>query len=488
MAIVKKILIALIVVLLALVALGWWLTRGSTPQYTLEETSGTDPILAEPDEEFLPTVGVSTPIGWQEGELPAAAEGLVVNRFAEGLEHPRVLYTLPNGDVLAVLTNGPVRPIAGGWLTDLVAGYLFSLAGASVPSPNQIVLLRDADADGVAEERHVLRDDLSSPSGVAWDDGNLYVANHDALLRFDYALGDTQIAGEAEKLADLPPAGNHWMRNILLNDDGTLLYIAVGSASNIGEVGMEIEEGRAAIHELNLRTGQARLYGGGMRNPNGLDWNPWRGELWTTVNERDMLGPDLVPDYLTNVPLGVNYGWPWVYYNDVFDNRVDAPAPQFLTEYTRTPEFALGPHVAPLGLVFTKEGTRMGERFAQGAFVARHGSWNRNPRAGYDVVFIAFDSRGNPQGKPVTVLESFLAGDGETKGRPTWVAWDQTGALLVSDDTGNIIWRVVNPDAEATAAPVRNTGAPLPPRRELIGDPSRAFEEPPADLMMPGGL
>lgn len=484
MRILKNIIIFLFVMLVLAGGTLWWLTRGVPAQHTLEETSGTDPILADPDPQFIPTVGVARPIGWGEDGAPEAAEGLVVTRFAEGIEHPRVMYTMPNGDVLVTLTNAPVRPIAGGWLTNFVAGILFSRAGAAVPSPNQLVLLRDADSDGVAEERHVLRADLDSPSGIAWHDGQLYVSNHDEVLRFAYAEGATSVTGEGEKLADLPAAGNHWMRNLILNPEGTLLYVAVGSASNIGEAGMAIEQGRAAIHEIDLVTGSTRIWGGGLRNPNGLAWNPWSGELWTTVNERDQLGSDLVPDYLTNVPLGANYGWPWVYYGTVIDERVEEPMPQFFTEYTRTPEYALGAHVAALGLAFTQEGTRMGASFAQGAFIARHGSWNRMPAGGYDVVFVAFDERGNPQGKPVTVLESFLAAqEGETRGRPTWVAWDRTGSLLVSDDTANIIWRVSSPGSAPSAAPTRNRGNRLPPRRDLIGDPARAFEDPPADIL-----
>lgn len=486
MRILKNILIFLVTFTIVVGAAFWWLTRGVPAEYTLEETTGTDPVLAEPDPQTIPTVGVAKPIGWEDGAAPAAAEGLQVNRFAEGLEHPRVIYTMPGGDVLVTLTNAPERPLAGGWLTNLVAGILFSRAGASVPSPDQLVLLRDGDGDGVAEERQVLIDDLSSPSGIAWNDGNLYVANHDAVLRFDYGEGANAVTSEGEKLMDLPGGGNHWMRNIALNEDGTLLYVAVGSASNIGEGGMQIEQGRAAIHELDLETGVSRIYAAGLRNPNGLAWNPWSGELWTTVNERDQLGSDLVPDYFTNVPLGANYGWPWVYYGDVFDERVDEPLPQFFTEYTRTPEYAMGAHVAALGLVFSQEGTRMGDQFGQGAFIARHGSWNRKPAAGYDVVYVAFDERGNPLGKPVTVLESFLAGEGDTHGRPTWVTWDRTGALLVSDDTAGILWRVSNPTSMGTAAPKRNIGARLPPQRELNGDPARAFDNPPADIM-PGG-
>ena len=483
----KKIAVGLAVFLVVAGAALWWITRPVPALHTLEETSGTDPVLAEPAPQWFPTVGIAKPIGWAEGEAPTAAEGLAVNRFAEGMDHPRVIYTMPNGDVLVTLTKAPPGEVAGGWLTNLVAGFLFSEAGAGGPSADQIVLLRDADADGVAEERHILREGLSSPSGLAWHDGTLYVANHDAVLRFAYEEGANALAGEGEKIADLPPAGNHWMRNILINPEGTRLYVAVGSASNIGEGGMAIEEGRAAIHEINLETGSTRIFAAGLRNANGLAWNPWSGEMWTTVNERDMLGSDLVPDYMTNVPLGSHYGWPWIYYGDVVDERVKMGMPRFLTSYTRVPEYALGAHTAPLGMVFTAEGVRMGDAFGRGAFIARHGSWNRYPPGGYDVVYVAFDERGNPVDKPVTVLESFLANDEETRGRPTWVAWDATGALLVSDDTAGIIWRVVNPTAAAGAAPLRNRGERLPPRRNLIGDPARAFEEPPADLM-PGSF
>ena len=474
----KKITIGAVLLLLLAAAAIWYLLQPDEAQLSLAETSGTDPVLTAPEEQLVPTAVVAEPIGWGEDGAPVAAEGLVVNRFAEGIEHPRVLYTMPNGDVLVTLTRAPEGEVTGGWLTNLVAGFLFEKAGSAGPSPNQLVLLRDADGDGVAEERHILReDDLDSPSGIAWGDGQLYIANHDAVLRFDYAEGANRVTGQPTKLADLPPAGNHWMRNLILSEDGERLYVAIGSASNVGEGGMDIEEGRAAIHEITLATGSARLFGAGLRNPNGMAFNPWTGELWTTVNERDMLGSDLVPDYLTNVPIGVHYGWPWVYWNDVFDDRVDAPMPRFLTEYTRTPQYAMGAHVAALGLVFTEEGSRMGSAFGNGAFIARHGSWNRNPPSGYDVVFVAFDERGSPQGDPVSVLQPFLAGDGKTYGRPTWVEWDRTGALLVSDDTANIIWRVVAPGAAPATAIERNDGDALPPQRQLNGDPRRVFEE-----------
>ncbi|HEU4651849.1 MAG TPA: sorbosone dehydrogenase family protein [Croceibacterium sp.] len=477
MRMLKKIAIGLAVVLVLLALAGWWIVRGDAADLTLEQVTGTRPVLAEPDPQTIPTVDVARPIGWPEGKAPAAAQGLAVNRFAEGLEHPRVIYAMPNGDILVAESNAPSRILGGGnAISNWIAGMLFARAGADVPSPNKLVLLRDADGDGVAEENHTLRSDLASPSGIAWGDGKLYVANHNAVLRFDYAEGATTLTGTPTKLMDLPAAGNHWMRNLLLSEDGTKLYVAVGSASNIGEGGIDAERGRAAIHEIDLATGRSRQFAAGLRNPNGLAWNPWSGELWVTVNERDQLGSDLVPDYLTNVPIGAQYGWPWVYWGDKIDERVEAPMPEFFTEYTRRPEFALGPHVAALGLAFTREGARMGDAFAQGAFVARHGSWNRKPPAGYDVVFVRFDARGNPVGKPVQVLESFLAGEGRTHGRPTWLAWDKTGALLVSDDTGNIIWRVVAPNAAPAAAPQRAQSARMPPQTELKGDPRRAFQ------------
>jgi glucose/arabinose dehydrogenase len=478
MSLLKKIAIGLLVLVVVLVGLGWWILRGDPAERSVEDVTGTDPVLVAPDAQTIPTVDVAAPIGWAAGEAPEAAEGLEVNRFAEGLEHPRVIYTMPGGDVLVAESNAPARVVAGGNpITNWIAGILFSRAGAAVPSPNKLVLLRDADGDGIAEETHTLRSDLSSPSGIAWRDGKLYVANHDAVLRFDYAEGATTLTGSPTKLMDLPAAGNHWMRNLILNEDGTKLYVAVGSASNIGDGGMDVEKNRAAIHEIDLATGATRQFAAGLRNPNGLAWNPWSGELWVTVNERDQLGSDLVPDYLTNVPIGAQYGWPWVYWGDKIDERVTAPMPEYFTQYTRQPEFALGPHVAALGLTFTREGSRLGDAFGQGAVIARHGSWNRKPPSGYDVVFVRFDERGNPLDKPVPVLKSFLAGDGKTRGRPTWVTWDKTGALLVSDDTANIIWRVVAPDAAPAPAPVRVQSERMPAQIELRGDPRRAFEE-----------
>ncbi|MEO1048672.1 MAG: sorbosone dehydrogenase family protein [Pseudomonadota bacterium] len=485
MGILRKLAIALVVLLLVAGGGLYFLSRGDTADLSVEAVTGTDPTLAEPDPQSVPTVQVAKPVGWADGEAPSAADGLTVNRFAEGLDHPRVLYALPNGDVLVTLTRAPAKDEdaeEGGLMATIegwVAEYLFEEAGAAGASANQIVLLRDADGDGVAEVQQTILDaqgGLDSPSGMSWSDGKLYVANHNAVMAFDYELGADAVTSEGEKLMDLPPGGGHWMRNLEMHPDGDRFFVAVGSVSNIGERGMDIEEGRAMIWEYTLESGSYRPFGAGLRNPNGLDFSPWSGELWTTVNERDMLGSDLVPDYLTNVPIGVQYGWPWVYYRDNIDRRVEAPMPRFLLEYTRRPVYAMGPHVAALGLVFTAEGHRMGDNMASGAFVARHGSWNRKPPSGYDVVYVAFDERGSPVGTPVPVLDGFLKEDGTTRGRPTWVEWGADGSLLVSDDTAGIIWRTLAPDAQPGAAIERIATKKVPPRPELR-DPRADFEE-----------
>jgi YD repeat-containing protein len=468
----RKFLLILAIVAVVVGGLAFWVIRGTPAQHTVEELSGRDPVLAEPKPERIPTVSLAKTVGWQPDEAPLPAPGLSVVRFAEGLAHPRTMLTLPNGDVLVAETGAPQGNKPSG-ITGFFMGLFMGAVGATEPSADRITLLRDADGDGRAEQRFVFRTDgLVSPSGMAWAADKLYVANHDALLAFDVAPGATVLSGQPTKLMDLPAAGNHWMRGLELSPDGRRLYIAVGSASNIGERGMEAENGRAAIWEYDLTTGRARQYAGGMRNPNGMAWNPSSGELWTVVNERDMLGPDLVPDYLTNVPVGAQYGWPWIYWKDVVDERVDTFMPQFLTEYSRKPEYALGAHTAPLGLRFATGGQRLGQNFANGAFIARHGSWNRKPLAGYDVVFVRFDANGNPYGLPVPVLTGFLTGDGNTRGRPTWLAWDGSGGLLVSDDTAGVIWRVIAPGADPSAAPKPIMVGRMPPSRELI-DPTR---------------
>ncbi|MCR9178614.1 MAG: sorbosone dehydrogenase family protein [Erythrobacteraceae bacterium] len=481
MALSRKIAIAVLVVVLLVGGGLFWLSRGDTADLTVEEVAGTDPVLQEPAAESFPTVKIAEPVGWKADEAPVPAEGLEVVRFAEGLDHPRTLYTLPNGDVLVALTRAPKRDSGNGGIMGTIRGwiegFLFSKAGSAGESANQIVLLRDADGDGTAETQKVLLEEgLDSPSGMSWQDGTLYVANHNAVLAFAYTLGTDKVTSTPRKLMDLAGGGGHWMRNVELAPDGKSLFVAVGSVSNIGEAGMEAEEGRAMIWEYDLEAGRQRQFAVGLRNPNGMDFSPWTGELWTTVNERDMLGSDLVPDYLTNVPVGAQYGWPWIYFKNNIDRRVETPMPAYLMEYTRKPEYALGPHVAALGMVFAREGHVMGDDFASGVFVARHGSWNRKPPSGYDVVYVAFDARGNPVGKPQPVLTGFLTGEGTTRGRPTWVEWAGDGALLVSDDTAGIIWRVRSPSASPAAAIARLTSERLPPQRELR-DPRAVFEE-----------
>jgi glucose/arabinose dehydrogenase len=473
----RKLLIALGVFVVIFGGVTAWIAHGNPSDHTTAETSGVTPLLVEPDVERVPSVGLAKTIGWAADDAPIPGKGLTVTRFAEGLEHPRTIYSLPNGDVLVAEPSAPKGNDPGG-VTGFFQRIFMKRVGALTEQSDAVILLRDVDGDGRAEQRFTLRKaGLFSPSGMAWGAGKLYIANHNAVLAFDYKLGDTVLSGDPKKLMDLPGNGNHWMRNLLLGADGKHLYVAVGSASNIGERGMEIETGRAAIWEIDLATGKSRQFAAGLRNPNGLAWNPSSGELWTTVNERDQLGPDLVPDYLTNVPVGAQYGWPWVYWKDLIDWRVTEPIPQYLLDYTRKPEYALGAHVAALGLVFDTGGSRLGADFTGGAFIARHGSWNRKPLAGYDVVYVKFDDHGNPLGLPVPVLSGFLTGkDNNTHGRPTWVAWDKGGALLVSDDTAGIIWRVIAPGAAPSVAPKPVVATHMPPNRELNSEATARFK------------
>jgi glucose/arabinose dehydrogenase len=468
------------VIIAVLVLFSGWLWYGNPSQRSSLESTGRDPLLVEPDPELFPSVGLAKTVGWAKDETPAAANGLVVSRFADGLDHPRTMLTLPNGDVLVSETAAPQQANPSG-VTGFFQKLFMSMVGAGDASPNRIILLRDADGNGSAEQRFTFRTrGLDSPSGLAWFADKLYVANHNAVLAFDFSPGPTELAGEPKKLMDLPGGGNHWMRNLVISDDGTKLYAAVGSASNIGEQGIDAEAGRAAIWEIDIASGRRRQFAAGMRNPNGMAWNPSSGELWATVQERDMLGPDLVPDYLTNVPVGAQYGWPWFYWKSLQDWRVKAPMPNYLIEYTRKPEYALGAHTAALGLQFSAGGNLMGEKFANGAFIARHGSWNRKPLVGYDVIFVPFDGNGNPLGKPVQVLGSFLTGKGhDTHGRPVWLAWDKPGALLVSDDTGGVIWRVMAPGASPSTRPPAVVTQRMPALRSLEGNTEEDFRPDP---------
>ncbi len=416
----------------------WYLMQPDVAQSSLADVSGPKPVIGGPREQTIPTIKIADPMPWTANEKPVAAAGLKVERFAGGLDHPRNMYMLPNGDILVAETNA--QPLKATSLKDRVQNWMMKKAGAGVPSADRITLLRDADGDGKAEFRSVLVKGLKSPFGMALVDGRLFIANTDAIVAVPYKDGDTQITEKPVNIYNLNAmAPNmHWTRNLVASPDGKKLYVSVGSNSNIGEKGLDREKNRARVIEFDLATRKGIPYAVGMRNPVGLAWDN-RGRLWTTVNERDMLGSDLVPDYLAEVQFGSDYGWPWHYWGGYTDYRVQ-PQKDAKREYERRPDFALGPHVAALGLVFA-DTAKLGQAFASGAFIGRHGSWNRSPPAGYDVVFVKFQN-GQPVGKPINVLSGFLTKDGNAKGRPTMVAVDKAGALLVSDDVGNIIWRV----------------------------------------------
>jgi glucose/arabinose dehydrogenase len=380
--------------------------------------------------------------------MPTAAQGFAVNEFAAGLDHPRWLHVLPNGDVLVAESNAPPKLDQGLSIRGFVADLLQSRAGARVTSANRITLLRDADGDGVAETRSVFLTDLFSPFGMTLLDGKLYVANANAIVAFPYREGDAEITAPAEKIVDLPAGRNHhWTKDVIASPDGSKLYVTVGSNSNVGENGMEEEEGRAAVHEIDLATRKMRLFASGLRNPNGLSWNPESGELWVAVNERDEIGSDLVPDYMTSVKEGGFYGWPYSYFGQHVDVRPQPPRPD-LVEKAIVPDYALGSHTASLGLAFNT-GDLFGPAMKNGAFVGQHGSWNRKPRSGYKVIFVPFTG-GKPSGPPQDFLTGFLSSDGKALGRPVGVVFARDGALLVADDVGNRIWRVM-PSAGQTA-------------------------------------
>jgi glucose/arabinose dehydrogenase len=404
---------------------------------------GPQPELKAPNKTLIPTVNIAKATGWPAGVMPTAAAGLDVNAFATALDHPRWLYVLPNGDVLVAESNAPAKPDAGG-IRNWIQSKVMARAGAGVPSANRITLLRDADGDGVAELKTVFLKNLHSPFGMALVGDMLYVANADAIVRFNYKEGATEITEAAQPVAPLPAGLNHhWTKNIIASQDGKKLYATVGSNSNAAENGMEAEKNRAAILEVDLASGATRVFASGLRNPNGMAWNPQTGALWTVVNERDEIGSDLVPDYLTSVKEGGFYGWPYSYYGKNIDARVKPQRPD-LVDKAIVPDYALGAHVAALGLTFY-EGTLLPAQYRNGAIIGNHGSWNRKPRSGYNVVFIPFRD-GMPNGKPVDILSDFVNKDGEAQGRPVGVAVDKKGAVLVADDVGNVIWRVV-PDA-----------------------------------------
>ena len=404
--------------------------------------TGPSPVLPEPEHALIPVVNIAPAKGWPADGKPVAAPGTVVVRFAEGLDHPRWVYVLPNGDVLVAESNAPRRPEDGKGIKAWIMKKVKSKAGAGVPSANRITLLRDVDGDGIADTRSVFLEGLSSPFGMALVGNDLYVANTDAVVRFPYTTGATRITAPGVKVTDLPagPINHHWTKNIIASKDGARLYATTGSNSNAAENGIDKEEGRAAIWELDIKTGNKRIFASGLRNPNGMAWEPESGALWTSVNERDELGSDLVPDFMTSVRDGGFYGWPYSYYGQHVDTRVKPPRPDLVAKAI-SPDYALGPHTASLGLA-SAQGTSLPSQFRTGMFVGQHGSWNRKPHSGYKVIFVPFRG-GMPTGEPVVdVLTGFITEEGNALGRPVGVALDKTGALLVADDVGNIIWRV----------------------------------------------
>ncbi|MEO6362825.1 MAG: sorbosone dehydrogenase family protein [Caldimonas sp.] len=413
---------------------------GETAKLPVDAGIGPRPQLPAPNTTLVPTVNIAPARPWAAGDKPVAAPGLVVTAYASGLDHPRWLYVLPNGDVLVAETNAPPKPEDGKGIKGWVMKLMMKRAGAGTPSADRITLLRGLDGSGSAQSKSVFLSGLHSPFGMALVGSDFYVANSDAVVRFAYVEGATKIEARASSVAALPagPLNHHWTKNIIAGNDGSKLYATVGSNSNVGENGMAAEAGRAAIWEIDAKTGANRIFASGLRNPNGMAWSS-DGVLWTVANERDELGSDLVPDYLTSVRDGGFYGWPWSYYGQHVDGRVQPQRPELVAQAI-PPDYALGPHTASLGLV-SSAGSKLPAPFAGGMFIGQHGSWNRKPHSGYKVIFVPF-ANGKPSGPPVDVLTGFLSDDGDAKGRPVGVAIDKTGALLVADDVGNVIWRV----------------------------------------------
>lgn len=412
---------------------------GGNAKLPVSAGTGPEPVLPEPRSRLIPLVNIARVARWEEGTAPIAADGLVVNAFATGLDHPRWLYVLPNGDVLVAETNAQPKKPKG--IVGRVEKMVMARAGAGVASADRISLLRDADGDGIGETRTVFLSGLTSPFGMTLIGSRLFVANTDGVVSFPYVEGETQITSAGTLLAALPAGDNnrHWTKNLVASADGRFLYASVGSNSDHAENGIAEEAGRAAIWRIDVETGEHRLFATGLRNPVGMAFEPSTGVLWTAVNERDDLGSDLVPDYMTSVVDGGFYGWPYSYYGDHLDPRVEDQRPD-LVATALTPDYALGPHTASLGLTFS-DGQSLGPAWNDGAFIGQHGSWNRKPRSGYKVIFVPF-AAGKPVGEPADVLTGFLNDDGKAQGRPVGVVVDTAGALLVADDAGNTIWRV----------------------------------------------
>jgi glucose/arabinose dehydrogenase len=405
---------------------------------------GPNPALPPPDKSLMPTVDIAPAKGWPQGVRPTAPAGFRVTAFAGGLAHPRWVYVLPNGDVLVAESDAPAKPEDQKGIRGKITKLIMKRAGSGVGSANRITLLRDTNGDGIAETRSVLLQGLNSPIGMALVGNELFIANADAIVKVPYQQGQTSIGAKPVKVTDLPggPINHHWTKNIIASPDGKKLYATVGSNSNVAENGLAAEEGRAAIWEVDLATGQKRLFASGIRNPNGMGWEPTTGALWTVANERDELGNDLVPDFLTSVKDGAFYGWPWSYWGQWVDERVKPQRPEMVAK-AAVPDYGLGSHVAPLGMTFSDERT-MPQNYASGVFIGEHGSWNRKPRVGYKVVYVPF-ANGRPSSEPIDFLTGFVSADGNAYGRPVGVAMDRKGGLLVADDVGNVVWRVAPP-------------------------------------------
>lgn len=401
---------------------------------------GANPVLPAPHQYLVPPMAVPPGVGWKQGQMPAVPAGLKIQPFATGFEHPRMVYALPNGDVLVVESNGPPAPIYRP--KDYIEGKVKALAGSSAPGGNRITLLRDTKGNGVPDVRTVFIDHLHSPFGVVLVGSDLYVADTDAILRFPYVPGETRIAAPGVKLTALPagPIDHHWTKSLTVSPDGSKLYVGVGSNSNITENGIAAEEGRAAIWQVDRLTGLKRPYATGLRNPTGVAFEPQTGQLWAIVNERDEIGPNLVPDYLTSVRDGAFYGWPYSYFGRHIDVRVQPQRPDLVAKAI-APDYALSSHVAPLGMAFS-QASNLPARYRGGVFIAEHGSWDRSPLNGYKVVYVPFQA-GRPSGPPQDVVTGFLTQDEkESLGRPVGLALDHTGALLIADDVGDVVWRV----------------------------------------------
>ena len=439
---------------------------------------GPNPVLPEPRQELLPDLKIAEVTGWQDGTAPIVPEGLVVTAYAKDLVNPRTVHTLPNGDVLVVQSRAPEgKPLERP--KDFIRNWIMSIAkggdGGPPKESNLITLLRDTNRDGTVDERHDLLTKLNSPFGVAWIDDTLYVAAADAILAYPYQLGQYEIAEQATVLTPLPggPINHHWTKDLALSPDGRFLYASVGSNSNAAERGLEAEKGRAAVWQVDRATGASRVFASGLRNPNGLTFHPTTGVLWAVINERDELGPNLVPDYMTSVKDGAFYGWPWSYFGNHVDKRVYPPRPDMVAQAI-APDYALSSHVAALGLAFSMD-SALPEPYANGAFIGEHGSWNRNTFNGYKVVYVPFDTNGAPVGKAQDVVTGFIDGD-QAHGRPVGVAIDGTGALIIADDAGNTVWRVASADGKVTPQPIgtdriAGTAALSPPSTGTTSEP-----------------